>query len=583
SATGPRTGSVSIANDDGDENPYNFSIQGTGTVAPEMGVEGNSQEIADGDTTPTTIDHTDFGGADILTGMVVRTFTILNTGTGDLNLAGTPLVEVGGTHAGDFSVTTMPGSPVTPGGDTLFQVTFNPGALGLRSATISIENDDGDENPYNFSIQGTGTAAPEMRVEGNSQEIADGDDTPSSDDHTHLGRTDVSGSPVVRSFTILNTGSADLNLTGTPLVEVGGAHAGDFTVTALPATPVAPGGDTLFEVTFNPAAQGVRSAFISIANDDADENPYNFAISGTGNSDELAVSFEGGGLWHYDHSDRTWTAIAGPADDLENFEGDLAADFGAKGLWLYDGDWAGLGGNPEAMEACGGNMYADFGANGLWQYDGSWSGIGSDPGDMLCCGEDLYVDFGASGLWVYDGSWSALAGDPNGMWCANGVFYANLGGYLWQYDGSWDVIGGVAEAVEGCGSDLYVDISGGGLWQYDGAWSGIAGDPQAMECCGGDLYVDYGANGLWRYDGTWVGVAGDPEDMLCGDPQYGDALYVDFAGGGLWRYDGTWMGLGGDTTVMTVVDINLSSTTCDNDGICEPWNGENPTNCPGDC
>ena len=45
-------------------------------------------------------------------------------------------------------------------GSTTFTVTFNPSALGLRSATVSIANNDADENPYDFAIQGTGTGAP---------------------------------------------------------------------------------------------------------------------------------------------------------------------------------------------------------------------------------------------------------------------------------------------------------------------------------------------------------------------------------------------------------------------------------------
>ena len=39
---------------------------------------------------------------------------------------------------------------------TTFTVQFNPGNLGLRQATISIDNDDADENPYSFDVQGTG-------------------------------------------------------------------------------------------------------------------------------------------------------------------------------------------------------------------------------------------------------------------------------------------------------------------------------------------------------------------------------------------------------------------------------------------
>ena len=43
------------------------------------------------------------------------------------------------------------------GGTTPFTITFDPTTTGLRSATVSIANDDSDENPYTFDIQGTGS------------------------------------------------------------------------------------------------------------------------------------------------------------------------------------------------------------------------------------------------------------------------------------------------------------------------------------------------------------------------------------------------------------------------------------------
>jgi hypothetical protein len=56
-------------------------------------------------------------------------------------------------------VTLDPTTPVAAtNGTTTFQVTFDPSAAGLRTATISIANDDSDENPFDFAIQGTGTA-----------------------------------------------------------------------------------------------------------------------------------------------------------------------------------------------------------------------------------------------------------------------------------------------------------------------------------------------------------------------------------------------------------------------------------------
>jgi hypothetical protein len=57
-------------------------------------------------------------------------------------------------------VTAQPASPIAAGGSTTFQVTFDPSAAGLRSATLSFTNDDADENPFDFAIQGSGGAAP---------------------------------------------------------------------------------------------------------------------------------------------------------------------------------------------------------------------------------------------------------------------------------------------------------------------------------------------------------------------------------------------------------------------------------------
>ena len=84
-ATGERTATLSFTNSDGDENPYNFDLKGTGVV-PEINVQGQSTDIVDGDTTPSTADDTDFGN--VLTGSSdAHTFTVQNTGTGQLTLA----------------------------------------------------------------------------------------------------------------------------------------------------------------------------------------------------------------------------------------------------------------------------------------------------------------------------------------------------------------------------------------------------------------------------------------------------------------------------------------------------------------
>jgi hypothetical protein len=258
-------------------------ITASNVAEPEISVEGNSVTIADGDTVPTTADHTDFGNADVATGTVVRTFTVRNTGRRELNLTGSPLVAISGANAGDFTVTVPPASAVAAlTGTTTFSVQFDPSATGARTATISVANDDADESPYNFAIQGNGTA-PGIVVTGNATEIPDGDVSPGPEDHTDFGEAAVAGGTVTRTFTITNTGSVELILTGATPVTVSGAHAGDFTVTVQPASPLAALiGSTTFSVRFDPSATGARTATISIANDDANKSPYEFAIVGTG-------------------------------------------------------------------------------------------------------------------------------------------------------------------------------------------------------------------------------------------------------------------------------------------------------------
>ncbi|HNR14277.1 MAG TPA: choice-of-anchor D domain-containing protein [Thermodesulfobacteriota bacterium] len=98
----------------------------------------------------------DFGSVPIRTTVQV-TFTIQNLGDSNLNLTGSPRVSLTGPNAADFRVFTQPGTPIRASLSTTFVIAFRSGAHGVRSASVSIANDDGDENPYNFAITGTGS------------------------------------------------------------------------------------------------------------------------------------------------------------------------------------------------------------------------------------------------------------------------------------------------------------------------------------------------------------------------------------------------------------------------------------------
>ncbi len=291
SGVGVRTAEVNIANNDVVEHPYNFTIQGEGLSSePEIDIQGQGISIPDEDNTPSITDDTDFGAVEVTSGAIAHTFTIENSGGVELNLTGDPYVEISGAQAGDFSVSVQPTTPVTSGGGTTtFEITFDPSEEGQRTAEVSIANDDADENPYNFTVQGQGTA-PEIDIQGKGLSIVDGDNTPSLDDDTDFGPIEVDSGSVTHTFTIENKGSASLDLTGTPAVEVSGSHAADFMVSAQPTTPISSGGGTTtFEITFDPSGSGVRTAEVSIANTDSDENPYNFSLQGLGAAPEIDV------------------------------------------------------------------------------------------------------------------------------------------------------------------------------------------------------------------------------------------------------------------------------------------------------
>lgn len=129
---------------------YNYVIRGNAILQPEIDIQGNANSIVDGDITPSLVDFTDFGTTSVGSN-VTKTYYIYNTGNINLNLGP---ITFSGLNAADFSVTTLPAASVAPGGNTSFVITFSPLTNGSKIATFSIVNDDSNENPYNFNIQG---------------------------------------------------------------------------------------------------------------------------------------------------------------------------------------------------------------------------------------------------------------------------------------------------------------------------------------------------------------------------------------------------------------------------------------------
>jgi hypothetical protein len=79
-------------------------------------------------------------------------------------------------------------------------------------------------------------------------------------------------------FTIRNVGNVDL--TGLAVTK-DGLNASDFNVGSLGVTTLAPGASTTFTRRLHAEGRGSRTAAIHVASNDADENPFDIALTGT--------------------------------------------------------------------------------------------------------------------------------------------------------------------------------------------------------------------------------------------------------------------------------------------------------------
>ncbi len=275
-SAGAKAAALHLVNDDADENPFDIALTGTGSLVavPEIAIsQPLGTDLTDGVSTK------DFGSVPV-GGSASLVFTITNSGTADLTL--TLPITFDGANASLFTVTAQPTSPVIAGGSTTFTVRFAPLSAGPKAAALHLVNNDADENPFDIALIGTGSTAAEIAI---SQPL--GTDLTDGVSTKDFGNTPVGGSASL-VFTITNSGSANLFLT-LP-ITFNGADASLFTVTVPPITPVVPGGSTTFTVRFAPVSPGVKNAALHLVNNDADENPFDIALTGTGVAPEIAIS-----------------------------------------------------------------------------------------------------------------------------------------------------------------------------------------------------------------------------------------------------------------------------------------------------
>ena len=269
-AEGTKRATIAISNNSANAGGYYFTVVGTATevAEPEINVKQGGVNVPTG----TGID---FGTLVNNTSSGDYTFIIENNGTETLTLTNTPVVEITGLNANEFSLQQPPVSLVDAGGNTAFTVSFNPVTIGEKSASLRIENDDSDEPIYTILLEGNSIAepAPEIAVSTDSVGFIE------SGGDFSFGEVVVADSTSVK-FTISNSGTAELLLSGDPRVSVVGAGSSAFFV-SQPGSSVSQGGSTDFWITFEPD-EAVDFTAAAIIQNNSDIGSFQINLSGSG-------------------------------------------------------------------------------------------------------------------------------------------------------------------------------------------------------------------------------------------------------------------------------------------------------------
>jgi hypothetical protein len=116
-------------------------------VMPEIAVRGNGNDVADGATTTSISNNTDFGDR-VQNSVASVQFEIINSGGGTLTLS-QPI------FTGPFSLNGSFPTTVAPNSSAFFSVLMSTVNNGSFTGSISFANTDADETPFNFGLSGS--------------------------------------------------------------------------------------------------------------------------------------------------------------------------------------------------------------------------------------------------------------------------------------------------------------------------------------------------------------------------------------------------------------------------------------------
>jgi hypothetical protein len=191
---------------------------------------------------------------------MAQTITLSDPGTDTLAISS---IAFTGTNATDFHQTNTCGASIVAGASCTISVTFDPTAVGSRSATLSVTDNAGNTAGaiQTATLAGAGTGVAKIAFSPTSLTFA---------------ATNVGASSTAQTITVSNPGTAAL-----PITSIGIAPAGGYTDTTTCGTSLAAGSTCTISVIFSPKAAGTVTASVSVA-DGAAASPQTVALTGTG-------------------------------------------------------------------------------------------------------------------------------------------------------------------------------------------------------------------------------------------------------------------------------------------------------------
>ncbi len=189
--------------------------------------------------------------------------TISNSGAATANLQITGLsFPTGYSRASGCNT----GDSLAPGGSCVLTITFAPLTAGAVDGTLSITH-NASGSPQAVSLTGTGTV-PTLALSGNALDF---------------GNSQTGVPKALPAITLSNTGAAELVFSAVPGAagSISGAAAGDFSFSTTCGATLAAGANCSLTGTFQPTAEGSRTATLTISSD-ASNGAQAIALAGTG-------------------------------------------------------------------------------------------------------------------------------------------------------------------------------------------------------------------------------------------------------------------------------------------------------------